>query len=50
MIINVARKQPYIKSSIEQINMLSTDGDEMALSEHIEEFSQRVVFCIINRV
>ena len=23
------------------------NGDEMALSEHIEEFSQRLIFCII---
>ena len=27
--------------------MTSAGDDEMALSEHIEEFSQRVVFCII---
>ena len=23
------------------------NGDEMALSEHIEEFSQRLIFCVI---
>ena len=29
-------------------NSLDTvDDDEMALSEHIEEFSQRLIFCII---
>ena len=31
---------------LQNLRMLSTNGDEMALSEHIEEFSQRVVFCI----
>jgi sec-independent protein translocase protein TatC len=30
------------------MNLINTEGDEMALSEHIEEFSQRVVFCILN--
>jgi sec-independent protein translocase protein TatC len=30
--------------------MLNTEGDEMALSEHIEEFSQRIVFCVINLI
>ena len=29
------------------ILMNTTADDEMALSEHIEEFSQRIVFCII---
>jgi len=29
------------------INMTSSEDDEMALSEHIEEFSQRIVFCVI---
>ena len=33
------------KRSIRKINMAI--DDEMALSEHIEEFSQRLVFCII---
>lgn len=32
------------------IKMLDTEGDEMALSEHIEEFSQRIVFCILNLI
>ena len=27
--------------------MLNTEGDEMALSEHIEEFSQRIIFSLI---
>ena len=26
------------------------NGDEMALSEHIEEFSQRLIFCILSLV
>ena len=29
------------------ITMTLIDNDEMALSEHIEEFSQRLVFCLI---
>ena len=29
------------------IRMTTSQDDEMALSEHIEEFSQRIVFCII---
>ncbi len=29
------------------IKMVMAENDDMALSEHIEEFSQRVVFCII---
>jgi sec-independent protein translocase protein TatC len=30
--------------------MLNTEGDEMALSEHIEAISQRIVFCVINLI
>ena len=37
--------QPRLKPK--KIQMTSAGDDEMALSEHIEEFSQRVVFCII---
>jgi sec-independent protein translocase protein TatC len=33
-----------VKESAEDLTALS--GDEMALSEHIEEFSQRLVFCV----
>ena len=39
-------------NSIESINetnfnsLTMINGDEMALSEHIEEFSQRLIFCI----
>jgi|TARA_B100000768_G_scaffold144370_1_gene136906 sec-independent protein translocase protein TatC len=29
------------------LNMTIAEDDEMALSEHIEEFSQRVVFCVL---
>jgi sec-independent protein translocase protein TatC len=32
---------------IETIRFDSVAGDEMALSEHIEEFSQRFIFCIL---
>jgi sec-independent protein translocase protein TatC len=28
----------------------ATEDDEMALSEHIEEFSQRLVFCVVTLV
>jgi sec-independent protein translocase protein TatC len=37
-------KTTHIKPSI-KMNLV--DDDEMALSEHIEEFSQRLVFCLI---
>jgi len=30
--------------------MFDAEGDEMALSEHIEEFSQRIVFCLVNLI
>ena len=29
------------------VDLNSINGDEMALSEHIEEFSQRLIFCIL---
>lgn len=32
------------KTNIDSLSMIN--GDEMALSEHIEEFSQRLIFCI----
>jgi len=32
------------------LKMCVGEGDEMALSEHIEEFSQRIVFCLINLI
>ena len=42
-------QKPYLKSIklrySKNINMIV--DDEMALSEHIEEFSQRLVFCVI---
>tara|TARA_B110001452_G_scaffold52042_1_gene39642 strand:+ start:7012 stop:7782 length:771 start_codon:yes stop_codon:yes gene_type:complete len=41
---------PTITNQLQTINMLEAEGDEMALSEHIEEFSQRIVFCIINLI
>jgi sec-independent protein translocase protein TatC len=42
------RKRDFNK--LTNIKMLNTEGDEMALSEHIEEFSQRIVFCLINLI
>ena len=35
------------KQFVNQIKMSLVKDDEMALSEHIEEFSQRLVFCLI---
>ena len=32
---------------VEPIRSQFISGDEMALSEHIEEFSQRLIFCLI---
>ena len=40
------KKQSYPKQKT-LVKMTSSEDDEMALSEHIEEFSQRIVFCII---
>ena len=34
-------------SSKTKIKMNMASDDEMALSEHIEEFSQRLIFCLI---
>ena len=48
MILSEQKQQRRNRLSI--IKMLDTEGDEMALSEHIEEFSQRIVFCIINLI
>jgi sec-independent protein translocase protein TatC len=48
MILNEQKQQRRNRLSI--IKMLDTEGDEMALSEHIEEFSQRIVFCILNLI
>ena len=30
-----------------QFDAMAIQNDEMALSEHIEEFSQRIIFCLI---
>ena len=48
MILSEQKQQRQNRLSI--IKMLDTEGDEMALSEHIEEFSQRIVFCILNLI
>jgi sec-independent protein translocase protein TatC len=48
MILSEQKQQRRNRLSI--IKMLDTEGDEMALSEHIEEFSQRIVFCILNLI
>lgn len=36
-----------ISSQEQEIALETLNGDEMALSEHIEEFSQRLIFCIL---
>jgi sec-independent protein translocase protein TatC len=41
----VNTKFPIIKTSF--LNIKGATDDEMALSEHIEEFSQRLIFCLI---
>ena len=36
----------YVQNPL-KIKMEAAEDDEMALSEHIEEFSQRIIFCLI---
>ena len=43
--INQNQTKPKSRNNL--VNMLATNDDEMTLSEHIEEFSQRVVFCLV---
>ena len=40
----------FVKNDINELNLNKIQDDEMALSEHIEEFSQRLIFCVINLV
>lgn len=37
----------FIESNNNELNPKKIQDDEMALSEHIEEFSQRLIFCLI---
>ena len=37
----------FVKNDINELNLNKIQDDEMALSEHIEEFSQRIIFCLI---
>jgi len=48
--INIFNKKTYFKptSKYSSIKMSTIVDDEMALSEHIEEFSQRLIFCLIS--
>ena len=48
MFISSPPKKLVPLDRVKIIQMIESEGDEMALSEHIEEFSQRIVFCIIN--
>lgn len=48
--MTIRGRKTHEKSRLNSIKMLDAAGDEMALSEHIEEFSQRIVFCIINLI
>ena len=43
----VLKKKPFSKRKQTEIVMLDAQGDEMALSEHIEEFSQRLLFSLL---
>ena len=35
------------KYGVMTTRFVSVNADEMALSEHVEEFSQRLIFCIL---
>ncbi len=37
----------FLNNDSNQSNLTKIQDDEMALSEHIEEFSQRLIFCLI---
>ena len=39
-------KTMFIKKPVKKININMVVDDEMSLSEHIEEFSQRLFFCL----
>ena len=44
-------EEKKFEQAVSQVNSLSTiANDEMSLSEHIEEFSQRTIFCIITLI
>ena len=48
MLNNFLNKTNYISSNPKpSLKMSMIVDDEMALSEHIEEFSQRLIFCLI---
>ena len=49
IMLNNYFKKTYFKPSHSNcsLQMNMTIDDEMALSEHIEEFSQRLVFCLV---
>ena len=36
-----------VNKTLNQLELSKIQDDEMALSEHIEEFSQRIIFCLI---
>ena len=36
----------FIESNNNELNPKKIQDDEMALSEHIEEFGQRIIFCL----
>ena len=49
--MDTAKNSLSREEKFEDLNNLDVvNGDEMALSEHIEEFSQRLIFCIISLV
>ena len=48
MLNKFLNKTNYISPNLKpSLNMAMIFDDEMALSEHIEEFSQRLIFCLI---
>ena len=42
---NINRDLSIAEQTSPELDVIN--GDEMALSEHIEEFSQRLIFCIL---
>jgi len=44
--LSIGKRKIYEPKYI-NLKMVTNEDDEMALSEHIEEFSQRLVFCLI---
>ena len=51
MSINIQNENEFVEKATNGSDiLLNIEDDEMALSEHIEEFSQRTIFSFINLV